>query len=304
MKKLYILLAIVSLSIAAQAQVVISQVYGGGGNGTTIPATYPNDFIELYNRGTLPTSLSGWSIQYASVAGVSWGVHALPDFILNPGQYFLIQEAAGLLTIAAVNPALPTPDFNGVGVATSSTATAPFLGIALSGTKGKVILVSSIVAETTVNPTGSQIIDKFGYGTTALGFETAPFATPVLTNTTSAQRNFGGCADSDNNATDFTAALPVPRNSSSPLNNCALSVNQNSISGLNVYPNPVVNGNLFITSESNDTKQVTIFDVLGKVVVNATVTNQPLNLTALNKGVYILKISENGKTATRKLVIQ
>lgn len=299
MKKLYILLSIVSLSIASQAQVVISQVYGGGGNGTTTPATYSNDFIELYNRGTLPQNLSGWSIQYASATGVSWGVHALPDFTLQPGQYFLIQEAAG----ATPSVALPTPDFNGVGVATSATATAPFLGLALSGSKGKVILVNSIVAETTTNPTGAQILDKFGYGTTSLGFETAPFAT-VLTNTTSAQRNSGGCDDSDNNATDFTAAVPAARNSSSPFNNCSLSVNQNSISGLNVYPNPVVNGNLFITSESNEAKQVTIFDVLGKVVINATITNQPLNVNALNKGIYILKIAENGKTATRKLVIK
>ena len=44
-------LLIVGLALPgmAQAQVVISQVYGGGGNPGT---TYKNDFIELHNNGS------------------------------------------------------------------------------------------------------------------------------------------------------------------------------------------------------------------------------------------------------------
>ena len=83
-----------------------------------------------------------------------------------------------------------------------------------------------------------------------------------------------------------------------------LAVKQNSISGLNVYPNPVTNGVLFVTSDNNDTKSVAIFDVLGKQVVKTTVNNQGINVANLNAGVYIVKITENGKTATRKLVIR
>ncbi|HEX8563700.1 MAG TPA: T9SS type A sorting domain-containing protein [Flavobacterium sp.] len=83
-----------------------------------------------------------------------------------------------------------------------------------------------------------------------------------------------------------------------------LGVNQNAIAGLSVYPNPVVNGNLFITSDSGASKTVVIFDVLGKQVVKATVTDQPVNVSNLNGGVYIVKITEDGKTATRKLVIK
>jgi hypothetical protein len=83
-----------------------------------------------------------------------------------------------------------------------------------------------------------------------------------------------------------------------------LAVKQNSISGLKVYPNPVTNGNLFITTDSNTAKQVVVYDILGKQVINATVTNQPLNVSNLNAGVYMVKITESGKTATRKLVIQ
>lgn len=59
MKKIYTLLLIITLSITTQAQVVISQVYGAGGNGTTTAASYSNDFIELLNRGTTPQNLNG-----------------------------------------------------------------------------------------------------------------------------------------------------------------------------------------------------------------------------------------------------
>jgi hypothetical protein len=83
-----------------------------------------------------------------------------------------------------------------------------------------------------------------------------------------------------------------------------LSVEENQIAGLNVFPNPVTNGNLFITSDSNTAKAVTIIDILGKEVAKATVTDQPMNVSALNSGVYILKITEAGKTATSKLVVR
>ena len=66
---------------AASPDVVVSQVYGGGGNSG---ATYTNDFVELYNRGTEPVDLSGWSVQYASAAGTTYAVTALSGS-LAPG---------------------------------------------------------------------------------------------------------------------------------------------------------------------------------------------------------------------------
>ena len=83
-----------------------------------------------------------------------------------------------------------------------------------------------------------------------------------------------------------------------------LSNKQNQISGLNVYPNPVTNGKLSITSDSNDIKEVLIYDILGKQVLSTVVTNQVVNVSDLSSGVYVIKITEDGKTATRKLVIR
>lgn len=82
-----------------------------------------------------------------------------------------------------------------------------------------------------------------------------------------------------------------------------LGVKQNSIEGLKVYPNPVVDGKLYINSTANASKAVVIYDVLGKQVVNTT-TQNAVNVSNLNAGVYIVKITEEGKTATRKLVIR
>ena len=56
------------LSHAASPNIVISQIYGGGGNSG---ATIRNDFIELFNRGASPINVSGWTVQYAAASGTT-----------------------------------------------------------------------------------------------------------------------------------------------------------------------------------------------------------------------------------------
>ena len=87
---------------AVSPDIVISQVYGGGGNSG---ATYTNDFIELFNRSASPVSLAGWSVQYASSVGTTWQVTALSGTV-QPGQYYLVQEAQG----SGGTTPLPPPD--------------------------------------------------------------------------------------------------------------------------------------------------------------------------------------------------
>ncbi len=84
-----------------------------------------------------------------------------------------------------------------------------------------------------------------------------------------------------------------------------LSSNQvSAIAGLKIYPNPVSNGTLFVESEANAERTISIFDVLGKEVLNTTTSNTAINVNALNSGVYMVKVTEEGKTATKKLVIK
>ena len=112
--------ALAPFAHAASPNVVISQVYGGGGNSG---ATYKHDFIELFNRGTSTVSLAGWSVQYASATGTSWQATPLSGSIA-PGQYYLIQQAQG----AGGTVNLPTPNATGT--------------ITMSATAGKVALVA------------------------------------------------------------------------------------------------------------------------------------------------------------------
>ena len=68
------LLVLAAPASAASPDIVISQVYGGGGN---TGAQYKNDFIELYNRGPDPVPVTGWSVQYAAAGGTSAPITSL-----------------------------------------------------------------------------------------------------------------------------------------------------------------------------------------------------------------------------------
>ena len=73
---------------------------------------------------------------------------------------------------------------------------------------------------------------------------------------------------------------------------------------LNVYPNPVGNGHVYITSKTTAPKDIEIFDVLGKRVMDTTISSKELNVSSLSPGVYIIKIKEGDHRATRKLIIK
>ena len=86
--------------------------------------------------------------------------------------------------------------------------------------------------------------------------------------------------------------------------NQVLGVKQNAIAGLNMYPNPVSKGTLYITSNSSEAKSVAVYDLLGKQVLNTKTANNAVNVSSLKGGSYIVKITEDGKTDTKKLIIQ
>ncbi len=184
----------------ASAQVVISQAYGGGGNSG---ATYKSDFIELFNRGSTPVSLNGWSVQYASATGTSWAVTNLTNTMLQPGQYYLVKQADG----AGGTLDLPTPD------ATGTTA--------MAGGGFKVALVNATSALSGACPLGGSVLDFVGAASSGSNpcFE-GTGAAPAPSNPNSVQRKQNGCQDTNQNADDFIAAAAAPRNSATALNAC------------------------------------------------------------------------------------
>lgn len=79
---------------------------------------------------------------------------------------------------------------------------------------------------------------------------------------------------------------------------------QGTIDGLTLFPNPVSNGKVYITSKSGENKDITIYDVLGNQVLQTTISSKELNISTLSSGVYIIKIRENETTAARKLIVR
>lgn len=199
--------AVSGAAIASDNGLVISQIYGSGGN---TGAPLRNDYIELFNSSAESISLNGFSVQYASATGTgnfSNGVVPLPNVTLQAGQYFLVQQASG----GAAGNLLPTADVIGT--------------VNMSGTNGKVVLVNTttgLACNGGSTPCSAidtaKIIDLVGFGN-ANFFESAPVA--ALSTTTAATRVSNSCIDTNNNSGDFVTLAPAPRNTSSPLNLCS-----------------------------------------------------------------------------------
>ena len=182
----------------APGSVVISQIYGAGGNSG---ATLKNDYIELFNRTSSPIDLEGWSAQYFSSSQNQWFVHELHGTIA-PYSYFLLKEAQG--TDGTVD--LPAADSTGT--------------LAMGAGAGRVAL-ATVTTQLTGCPTGATIMDLVGYGSNSCS-EAPPVGT--LSVTTAAIRGLGGCRDNNDNGFDFAIGTPAPRNSATAPNNCAFAV--------------------------------------------------------------------------------
>lgn len=258
MRTLGTLFSLVLFSTALLGQtpdhVVISEVYGGGGNSG---ATYKNDFIELYNPTASAVDLSGWSVQYASGTGSTWQVTILSGTIA-PSGFYLVEEGQG----SGGTVDLPSPDNEG--------------RITMSASSGKVALVRDTVSLTGSSPLPSSYVDLLGYGS-ANGYEgTGP--APSLSNTESAERKaqsastaasmasggedaaFGNGCDTDDNTVDFVAQSYVdPQNSSSPtekLSDKSLPVMMRGASA------KVAGGKVILTFSTASEVDIAGFDIL------------------------------------------
>ncbi|HEX8140179.1 MAG TPA: Calx-beta domain-containing protein [Pyrinomonadaceae bacterium] len=214
------------LTTVKQPLLVISQIYPGGGNAG---ATYTNDFIEIFNRGTTTVdfSVTPYSVQYIGATGNFSGTGAavktdITSGTIGPGQYFLIQGASG----GASGVALPTPDAVG--------------SIAMAASAGKVALVLGTAPLpnddcpgddnlSPFNPNSTVIVDFVGYGTTANCYEgptgPAPFSTSTAGGLDPDARSTirtSSCTDTNNNASDFSnpTTAPTARNKATTASPC------------------------------------------------------------------------------------
>lgn len=180
--KKFLLLALLAVPLQfGRADVVINEIYGGGGN---TGAPFNQDFVELFNNGVAAVNIGGWVLQYAPAASGSFATFATVPALtmLAPGSSYLVSVGS----VGGTGAALPTPNLIG------ST------GTNLAAGAGRVQMLNVSLA----------IVDLVGYGSTALSFEGLGPAPGPTGNTTSISRLLG--VDTNNNNLDFTVGAPSP----------------------------------------------------------------------------------------------
>lgn len=273
------MVAIATLSSLSFGQVVISQVYGGGGNSG---AKYTHDFIELFNRGSEAVTLKGYSLQYASATGsfTATNTQVLADITIQPGKYYLIQQAKG----NGGTDALPTPD------------QAPTAFLSLGGSNGKIALVSNVDPITDI--TDKEIVDFVGFGTSDEFEGYGPIA--ALSAVNSGQRKLKGCKDTNDNKNDFDVAAAALRNGQTAANVCT------NLSTDNLTLTKAVSNTLWTNTASFNVKDKTtveVYNINGQLVKSFEVKGvQNVDVSSLVKGTYVVKTTSNGKSSTQKVV--
>ena len=193
--------------LAAQANhLIISQLYGGGGNGGSV---YSNDFVELYNPTSTAADLSAYTLQYTSTTGSFTAGNTLQLVgTVQPGRYFLIKLAAG----ANSPQALPTPDFD--PAAQPYNGTSPYNVLSLSSSGGKIALVQGTTPLASGCPSLPAYVDFVGWGAAncSYGDSTGANKAAATTNPTGLSLNSGN-SWTGNNSNDYTVGTPNPRNS-------------------------------------------------------------------------------------------
>lgn len=282
MKKIFTLAGIISTFAFSNAQIVINEIYTGGG---LLGALLANDFIELKNIGSSSASLNGATIQYGPLSGQFTQYHSIPNITLAPGQTYLIQQASeGLGGINLINPNLIVDlvvNFDGSGPVVG-------VGLQIGLTSGKVALASNSTRVT--GPTASNVLDFVGYGL-ADQFEGSG-AAPSPTVLNSISRTSGDTNDNDD---DFSASFPSPQPSGT------LAVGDVSATNSVFIKNTLVRNNeIIFDSEVRDLK---IYTMAGQLVKSAGANAiAKMNVADLPKGNYIVTGMINDRKATQKIL--
>jgi hypothetical protein len=304
MKKLYSLILLLSVSFGFSQSVVITKVVDGtlasdgcsGATGTSSPK-----IVELYISGTI--DFTNYRFQTESngatdASAILWnaGLDLTPLGTLTDTFTYLVVT--------------PTTTFNEM-YPSITLPTGLVAGNIPNGNGNDAYRIAIYDAPTAGNLV--SVVDQFGNPLQITG--SSDYSAPWAYQDSYASRNNGV---GPNGGNFDTASFTYGGNGVfvTPNNNCAflvsainlgsytLSVSQNAIKGLAVYPNPATHGVLFVETAANAERTIAIYDVLGKNVLNTTTSSSEVNISTLKGGVYIVKITEEGKTATRKLIIK
>lgn len=283
MKKITLLFAILfAVNMSAQ-DMVLTGVFDG-----PLPGGLPKA-IEIYVINDIP-DLSTYGIGSANNGGGTDGVELVFSGSATAGDYIWVASEA----VEFENYFDVAPTFVG--------------GAANINGDDAVELFGNVVDDGQGNITG-DVIDVFGDidlsgsgepwdhldGWAYRNDDTGPDGTTFDLDSWS----FSGIDANDDETSNSTAANPWPIGTYTR----SLSLGDNLATSFNLYPNPARNGVVSIQTKTNQPLQVAVFDVLGKQVISKTVSNNTLNVSNLKSGIYLVQVTQNNTTTTKKLII-
>lgn len=295
MKKLYILILSLIITSVSSGQVIITEIADPVDNTDA-------RFVEIYNIGTTGFDLTGyylgrWTNENTALTE-SRNVSLTPIGTLGAGQFALIVANQTAFTTAFG----VTPDINaGSGGPADSNGDDQ---IAIFDSSDAIIDLFGVPGEDGNTPTvtchefeDGRAERKTGITSAVSTWNKAEWnvwsdSTPASTCTSHTTISTG----LDANLTNFDPGSWIGATTA--------SVNQFDTTWFSLYPNPAKSSFVNITSTGLGAIKANVFNVLGKQVINATVSNERLDVSSLNTGVYIVKLTQDSATSTKKLIIQ
>jgi len=285
-----------SAPAANQTIAVTGNAFGAPTNSLVLVGAYDGPLsggtpkgIELVALADIP-DLSVFGISsITNGAGSSAGIveYNFPADAVSAGdRIFLATESTGFTTFFGFAPTYT----NGVVGINGDDAIELYEGVTIIDTFGTV--------DCDPNETGSTCpgwdhLDGWAYRVNDTGPDGSTF---VESNWT-----FSGANALDGETTNATATTPYPY---ATYTNSVFSADQFDTNNFSLHPNPAKSNFVNITSTGSGAIQANVFDILGKQVINATVANGRLDVSPLNTGVYIVKLTQGAATTTKKLIIQ
>lgn len=246
-------------------------VPSGGSDGKAIHVVATGDIADLsvYGIGTA-----------ANGNGSDGQEYTFDAISVNSGDHILVAR-----TPSSMEQYLTTSGYNLFDVVLTATT-----DINMNGDDGIELFKNGTLIETfgdvNVDGTGTswEYLDSWAYKVTEGSVWPAGWSYGTI-----------NCTDGSQTTFSSTCVYPFVQ---------SLSSDEFFADEFSIFPNPTNLESVTITSQLNDAIEVKVFDMLGKQVKNQIITNNTLNVSDLNTGIYLVKITQNTKSTTKKLVIR
>jgi hypothetical protein len=258
-----------TVTCAPVGSIIITEVMQNPGFGIN---DSEGEWFEVYNTTANDIDVQGW--EFKDETSTSEGFTVASSVIIPANGYALFAVSSDI----SVNGGLPTPDY-------------VYSGLSLgNGTDGIIIHCSGTDIDAVIWDNGNTFPDPNG---------ASMVLDPTKLNET--DNDDGANWHEETVNTYGTGQFGTPK---AP-NSAPAAINDNELEGFNVYPNPT-NETLFVNTLNSNNKTIELFSIIGKKVYNNNTsnTNFTINVSKLNSGLYILKVSDGTFTSVKKIVVK